>query len=109
MVAENDKYDCKTKFLERYIGLCTPNIEALRTNLILKWLVPFLDNMNFEFKCPMKPGFYEIRKSEFHLPPSNFKIWNGFYCLKITFFAKAAKSRIFEDSFAVGGRGNLQF
>lgn len=109
-MAENDKYDCKNKFFERIINLCKYNIEVLRNNLVTKWLVQgFLDNMNFHLECPMKAGFYEVKKSEFVLPPSSFKLWNGFYCLKLAFFGKTAKSKIFEDTFAIGGRANLKF
>lgn len=108
--AIDDKYDCKTVVFERTVDMCKINIESLRSNFMFNWIFPgILANSNFEWKCPFKPGFYDIKKTEFALPQINLSIWTGFYCMKIVIMGKTSNSKRFEDITSVGGRGNVIF
>jgi hypothetical protein len=107
-IADDDKYNCRSTFIDREVDCCRVNERTMSGPVLSTIYEAVAKKINFKLECPYKIGFYELKNAIFHLPRTPFKLWTGFYCMKVSFSARIGKSRKFEEVFVLEGKGSLE-
>lgn len=103
----DDQYVCGSPILERTLDICKISRGVVTGLMINVFLEPVIKAMNFELKCPFKPGYYSIKNARFELPLNLGEMFKGYYCLKIITKAKTPSSRKLIVSVSVGSRFSI--
>jgi hypothetical protein len=107
--APDENYKCDLKLIDRKFDACKLNGILMR-GFAVNWIYEgFRDKVNFEFKCPYKPGFYELKDALYNVASiGSFKLFNAYYCGRIEIFGMTGTKKKFEKTLSMGLRINVR-
>lgn len=106
--AANDRYECLDIAFDRTLDACKFT-ENIFNSVILGWVFRAIEkHLNFPLKCPYGPGIMELKDVVFQMPRvGKIKNIHGFYCMKVTVFAKTKNWKKAEKVLEISGRGEI--